>query len=75
MNGKARMTTESFCSYLHSLEAQNRQIILSVDNCAAHPKDTSFLRNVKVVRYLANKSRKVIFSIEAKFREAAKDNV
>jgi len=34
--------------------AQNRQIILFVDNCAAHPKDTSFLRNVKVVRYLAN---------------------
>ena len=25
-----------------------------VDNCAAHPKDTSFLRNVKVVRYPAN---------------------
>jgi len=73
------MTTEIFCSFLLSLDvqigAQNRQIILFVDNCAAHPKDTSFLRNVKVVRYLANKSRKVIFSIEAKFREAAKDNV
>ena len=25
-----------------------------VDNCAAHPKDTSFRRNVKVVRYPAN---------------------
>jgi hypothetical protein len=25
-----------------------------VDNCAAHPKDTSFLRNVKVIRYPAN---------------------
>jgi hypothetical protein len=48
------MTTEIFCSFLHSLEAQNRQIILFVDNCAVHPKDTSFLRNVKVVRYLAN---------------------
>ena len=34
--------------------AQNRQIIPFVDNCAAHPKDTSFLWNVKVVRYLAN---------------------
>ena len=43
-----------FCSFLHNLEAQNRQIILFVDNCAAHPKDTSFLRNVKVVRYPAN---------------------
>jgi hypothetical protein len=25
-----------------------------VDNCAPHSKDTSFLRNVKVVRYLVN---------------------
>jgi hypothetical protein len=34
--------------------AQNRNILLFVDNCAAHPKDTSFLRNVKVIWYLAN---------------------
>ena len=51
------MTTEIFCSFLHSLDVQmgvqNRQIILFVDNCAVHPKDTSFLRNVKVVRYPA----------------------
>jgi hypothetical protein len=33
---------------------QNRNILLFVDNCAAHPKDTSFLRNVKVIRYPAN---------------------
>jgi hypothetical protein len=53
-NGKAWMTTEIFCSFLCPLDAQmgaqKRQIILFVDNCAAHPKDTSFLRNVKVVR-------------------------
>jgi hypothetical protein len=30
--------------------AQNRKTILFVDNCAAHPKDTPFLRNVRVVR-------------------------
>ena len=44
-NGKTWMTTEIFCSFFHSLDAQmavqNRQIILFVDNCAAHPKDTS----------------------------------
>ena len=34
--------------------AQNRQSILFVDNCAVHPKDTSFLRNVKVAQYPAN---------------------
>src|SRR5215510_2258344 len=34
--------------------AQNRQIILFVDNCAAHPNDTPFLRNVRVVQYPAN---------------------
>jgi len=36
------------------MAVQNRHIILFVDNCAAHPKDTSFLRNVKVVWYPAN---------------------
>jgi hypothetical protein len=30
--------------------AQNRKTILFVDNCAAHSKDTPFLRNVRVVR-------------------------
>jgi len=58
VNGKVWMTTEIFYSFLHSLDAQmgaqNRQIILFVDNCAAHPKDTSFLRNVKVVWYPEN---------------------
>jgi hypothetical protein len=51
------MTTEIFCSFLHlevQMGAQNRQIILFVDNCAVHPKDTSFLRNVKVLWYPAN---------------------
>jgi hypothetical protein len=33
---------------------QNRKIILIVENCAAHPKDTPFLRNVRVIRYPAN---------------------
>jgi hypothetical protein len=37
--------------------AQNRNILLFVDNCATHPKDTSFLRNVKVIRYPANCTR------------------
>src|SRR5215510_2913004 len=52
-NSKAWMTTEIFCSFLHFLDAQmgaqNRQIILLVDNCAAHPKHTPFLRNVGTV--------------------------
>ena len=41
VNGKAWMMTEIFCSFLHSLDAQmgaqDRQIILFVGNCAAHP--------------------------------------
>ena len=57
-NGKAWMMTETFCSFLRSLDvqmgAQNRQILLFVDNCAAHPKYTPFLRNIKVVRYPTN---------------------
>ena len=57
-NGKAWLTTVIFYSFLHSLDAQtaaqNRQIILFVNNCAAQPKDKSFLRNVKVVWYPAH---------------------
>jgi hypothetical protein len=57
-NSKAWMTTEIFCSFLCSLDtqmrAQNRKIILFVGNCAAHPKDTPFLQNVRVVWYPAN---------------------
>jgi hypothetical protein len=62
-NGKAWMTTESFCSFLHSLDmqmgVQKRQMILFVDNYAVHPKDTSFLRNVKVKQYPANCTSKL----------------
>jgi hypothetical protein len=58
MNNKAWMTTDIFSSFLRSSEAsmgaQNRYILLFVDNCAAHPKDTSFLRNVKIIWYLEN---------------------
>jgi hypothetical protein len=48
------MTTEIFGSFLHSLDtrmgAQNRKIMPFLDNCAAHSKDTPFLRNVRVLR-------------------------
>jgi hypothetical protein len=57
-NNKAWMTIGISSSFLRSFDAsvgaQNRNILLFVDNCAAHPKDTSFLRNVKVIRYPAN---------------------
>jgi hypothetical protein len=52
------MTTDIFSSFLRSLDAsmgaQNRNILLFVDNCAAHAKYTLFLRNVKVIQYPAN---------------------
>jgi hypothetical protein len=52
------MTTDIVSSFLRSLDtsvgAQNRNILLFADNCAAHPKVTSFLRNVKVIRNPAN---------------------
>jgi hypothetical protein len=52
------MTTDIFSSFLRSLDAsmgvQNRNILLFVDNCAAHPKYTTFLRNLKVIWYPEN---------------------
>jgi hypothetical protein len=57
-NNKVWMTTDIFSSFLGSLDAhmcaQNRNILLFVDNCAAHPKDTLFLRSVKVIWYPEN---------------------
>jgi hypothetical protein len=52
------MTTDIFPSFLRSLDAsmgaQNRNILLFVDNCAAHPEYISFLRNVKLILCPAN---------------------
>jgi hypothetical protein len=55
---KAWITTTIFTEFLRALDAsmgvQGRNILLFVDNCAAHPQDTLFLRNVKVVYYPPN---------------------
>lgn len=56
-NKKAWMTTCVFEDWLHALDAKmgarNRNILLFVDQCSAHPKHMS-LRNVKVVFFPAN---------------------
>jgi hypothetical protein len=56
-NSKAWMTTDFLFVppfFRHANGGANRKVILFVDNCAAHPKDTPFLLNVRVVRYPAN---------------------
>lgn len=57
-NNKAWMTADMFTSFLRTFDCtmgtQCRKVLLFVDNCAAHPKDISFLRNVKVVFYPPN---------------------
>lgn len=79
-NGNAWMTTQIFISFLHSLDrqmrSQNRQIILLIDNCAAHPQDTSFLTNIKIIKYPANMTSKlqpldlgIIHSLKAYYRK------
>jgi hypothetical protein len=54
-NRKAWVTQAIFTDYLRALDAkmsfQNRKILLFFDQCAAHPQDTSFLKNVKVVSF------------------------
>jgi hypothetical protein len=56
-NSKVWMT-EIFRDILHALDASfgalGKKVFLFVDNCAAHPPDTSSLRNVKVVFYPLN---------------------
>lgn len=57
-NTKAWMTCyffEEFLRYMDSkMGCQNRKVVLFLDNCSAHPKDTASLRNVKVVFLPAN---------------------
>jgi hypothetical protein len=52
-NRKAWVTQAIFIDYFRALDAkmssQNRKILLFLDQCAAHPQDTSYLKNVKVV--------------------------
>jgi hypothetical protein len=54
------MTTTIFTQFLLVLNTfkgvQGRNILLPVDNCAAHPQDMSFIRNVKVVYYPPNRT-------------------
>jgi hypothetical protein len=47
-NKKAWMTMDIFKTFLKSLDA-NRKILIFIDKCPAHPPDTDFLRNIKVV--------------------------
>ncbi|XP_049528908.1 tigger transposable element-derived protein 6-like [Dermacentor silvarum] len=57
-NTKAWMTCELFESFLRYLDGRlgckGRSGLLFLDNCAAHPKDTSFLHNLRVVFLPAN---------------------
>jgi hypothetical protein len=50
-NRKAWVTQVIFTDYLRALDAkissQSRKILLFLDQCAAHPQDTSYLKNVK----------------------------
>jgi hypothetical protein len=57
-NRKSWVTQAIFTDCLRALDAkmssQNRKILLFLDQCAAHPQDTSFLKNVKVVFFPPN---------------------
>jgi hypothetical protein len=52
------MATKIFEYYptwlVRKLGAKNRKILLLIDQCAAHPKNTAFLSNVKVIFLPAN---------------------
>lgn len=57
-NSSAWMTCKIFHQYLLAMDrkmgAQNRKVILFLDQCAAHPKDVSHLKNVQVSYLPAN---------------------
>jgi hypothetical protein len=55
---KAWVTQAIFTDYLRALDAkmssQNSKILHFLDQCATHPQDTSYLKNVKVVFFPPN---------------------
>lgn len=57
-NKNVGMTTTIFTRFLRVLNAskgmQDRNMLLLVDNCAAHPQDVPFIRNVGVTYYPTN---------------------
>jgi hypothetical protein len=57
-NNKAWVTMTIFLDVLKEFDARmgsaGRKVILFIDRCAAHPLNTPFLRNVKVVFLTAN---------------------
>jgi hypothetical protein len=57
-NRKTWVAQAIFTDYLRALDAkmssQNRKILLFLDQCAAHPQNTSYLKNVKVVYFPPN---------------------
>lgn len=57
-NAKGWVTTAIFEKYMRVLDckmgARNRKIVLLIDNCPAHPTDTSYLRNMKVFFFPPN---------------------
>jgi len=57
-NKNVGMTTTIFTWFLRMLNAskgvQDKNMLLFVDNCAAHPQDVSFIRNVGAVYYSTN---------------------
>jgi hypothetical protein len=57
-NMNSWMTTKIFKDYLTQLDrklgAKNHKILLFIDQCAAYPKNTTSLSNIKVIFLLAN---------------------
>jgi hypothetical protein len=57
-NRNAWATQATFFNYLRALDAkmssQNKKILLSTDQCSAHPQDTSYLKNEKLLFFPPN---------------------
>lgn len=57
-NRKAWMSGEIFAEWLKkmdlSMKRQNRKILLFVDQCTAHPQETGFLQNIRIIFFPPN---------------------
>lgn len=80
-NKTAWMTADLFKKFLQAFDARmgtrNRNVVLFMDKCPAHPKDLGFLRNVTVHFFPANCTSRlqpmdlgIIHSLKSKYRKA-----
>jgi hypothetical protein len=62
-NKNAWMMTKIFvdflCQFVALMDSSNRKVLFFMDKCPASPPDTTILKNIKVIFFLANRTSRL----------------